>query len=185
MNFNLINKIIKNCCRIATPIFMVILMFFTTSCSVFKKNTDQNIEKNPTTKKKRVNPNALERARNYEGDGILFGKKSDNKFGGQNVLWVATLETIDFMPLVSASYDGGIIVTDWYSPKNSDESVKFQIEFLSSEIKSSSVNIKSFKKICETNNGCKITENSRNFNQKIKDQIFAKVRDLELKKVSK
>jgi len=37
------------------------------------------------------------------------------EFASSNELWRATLDTIDFMPLTTANYSGGIIVTDWYS----------------------------------------------------------------------
>ena len=30
-------------------------------------------------------------------------------------LWRASLDVIDFMPIASANYSGGIIITDWYS----------------------------------------------------------------------
>ena len=36
------------------------------------------------------------------------------EFASSNELWRATLDTIDFMPLTTANYSGGIIVTDWY-----------------------------------------------------------------------
>ena len=31
------------------------------------------------------------------------------------LLWRASLDMLDFMPLISANYSGGIIITDWYS----------------------------------------------------------------------
>ena len=37
------------------------------------------------------------------------------EFASSNELWRASLDTIDFMPLARANYNGGIIVTDWYS----------------------------------------------------------------------
>ena len=42
----------------------------------------------------------------------------------------ASLDTIDFMPLATANYNGGIIVTDWYSEsQNAGETVKITIRF--------------------------------------------------------
>ena len=37
------------------------------------------------------------------------------EFASSNELWRASLDTIDFMPLASANYSGGILITDWYS----------------------------------------------------------------------
>ena len=54
-----------------------------------------------------------------EGRGIrLF--KGRNKggtfdFASSNALWRASLDTISFMPLLTADYGGGIIITDWYN----------------------------------------------------------------------
>ena len=45
------------------------------------------------------------------------------------------------MPLLSANYSGGIIITDWYS-ENQNESIKITIRFLSNEIRSDALNVK-------------------------------------------
>ena len=46
----------------------------------------------------------------------MSGRKGTNyEFSTSNPLWRATLETIDFMPLTTVDYSGGIIITDWYS----------------------------------------------------------------------
>ena len=41
------------------------------------------------------------------------GKRVDN-FATKNILWRASLETLDFVPLNSANYAGGMIISDWY-----------------------------------------------------------------------
>ena len=63
-------------------------------------------------------------------------------------LWRASLDLIDFMPLISVNYSGGIIITDWYSDKRSNESIKISIRFLTNEIRSDALDIKVFKKMC-------------------------------------
>ena len=63
-------------------------------------------------------------------------------------LWRASLDVIDFMPLASVNYSGGIIITDWYSMKKSNESIKISIRFLTNEIRSDALDIKVFKKMC-------------------------------------
>ena len=43
-------------------------------------------------------------------------------------LWRGALETINFMPLVSADPFGGLIITDWYQPiENPDERLRVQV----------------------------------------------------------
>jgi hypothetical protein len=43
-------------------------------------------------------------------------------------LWRASLETLDFIPLLSADPFGGLIITDWYQPAEApDERFKLQV----------------------------------------------------------
>ena len=105
--------------------------------------------KYPPDPKKRVEQNIA------EGRGIILNEVfSDNKTGGgvfefasSNELWRASLDTIDFMPLTTANYSGGIIVTDWYSDnQNLNESIKITVRFLTNEIRSDAIDLKIFYK---------------------------------------
>ena len=51
-----------------------------------------------------------------DGEGTGGGGIGVNSF-----LWRASLDTVSFMPLVSADPFGGVIITDWYSPPQSPE----------------------------------------------------------------
>jgi len=92
-----------------------------------------------------------------EGKGFrLMGNISNNngnfEFASSNPLWKAALDTIDFMPLVSANYSGGIIITDWYTDNSTpDESIKLTIRFLTNEIRADALDIKVFVKKCQSN----------------------------------
>ena len=80
-------------------------------------------------------------------------------FASANELWRASLDTLDFMPLSSVNYSGGIIITDWYSDaSNSNESIKITIRFLSNEIQSNSIKIIVHNKKCKNTESCKINE---------------------------
>ena len=35
-------------------------------------------------------------------------------------MWRASLEVLDFIPLTTVDYSGGMIITDWYSDNNSN-----------------------------------------------------------------
>ena len=69
-------------------------------------------------------------------DTLTFGgpKKrgeEDTVLGVNTHLWRASLDTISFMPLVSADPFGGVIITDWYSPPQSpQERLKINIFIL-------------------------------------------------------
>ena len=62
-------------------------------------------------------------------------------FASSNELWRASLDVIDFMPLSSVNYSGGIIITDWYSDNGQQDAVKITIRFLSNEIRSDSIKV--------------------------------------------
>ena len=102
-----------------------------------------------------------------EGRGFRLFDSNKNKggnfdFASSNELWRATLDTIDFMPLVSANYSGGIIITDWYNDgKSSGQSVKISVRFLTNEIRADALDIKVFTKNCETTIDCTIIEDQK------------------------
>ena len=169
--------------KISSKIIAFIFVLLLTGCGgFFSKKKDENSEKGvePVKKKERKTFNVKERL-NQSESGLIFGGKDKDKLGGQNIMWVATLNVIDFMPIVSASYDGGLIVTDWYSSGNSDESVKINISFTSNEVSASSIVVSSFKKICKNGQNCKTVKTEEDFNKKIKDQILAEVREINSK----
>ena len=83
-------------------------------------------------------------------------------FASSNELWRASLDVIDFMPLSSVNYSGGIIITDWYSDENNqNESIKISIRFMTNEVRSDALKIKVFNRKCLDNLiNCKYTETS-------------------------
>ena len=123
--------------------------------------------------KKRVKKN-LE-----EGRGFRFNDITDKMGGGvfdfasSNELWRASLDTIDFMPLASVNYSGGIIITDWYSTdQNSNESIKISIRFLTNEIRSDAIDIKVFNKKCVTPSNCVTSEKKGGIDNELKTKIL-------------
>ena len=66
-------------------------------------------------------------------------------------MWRATLEILDFLPLTTVDYSGGVIISDWYGDQSSqNDSIKISVRFLSNEIQSNSLNIIVHKKLCST-----------------------------------
>jgi len=108
--------------------------------------------KYPKDPKKRVQQN-LEEGRGFRLNDAVegFGKNRGGvfDFASSNELWRASLDTIDFMPLSSVNYSGGIIITDWYTAEeNQNESIKISIRFLTNEIRSDAIDIKVFNRKC-------------------------------------
>ena len=94
-------------------------------------------------------------------------------FATSNELWRASLDIIDFMPLGSVNYSGGIIITDWYSTDaSSNESIKISIRFLSNEIRSDALDIKVFNKKCLAQSNCVISEKTGSLVSELKEKIL-------------
>ena len=108
-------------------------------------------------------------------DNVNKGGSGNFDFASSNSLWRASLDAIDFMPLASANYSGGIIITDWYSSNStSGESIKISIRFLTNEIRSDALDIKVFYKKCSSNENCKIVEKSKNIKKELSKKILTK-----------
>jgi hypothetical protein len=85
------------------------------------------------------------------GPGGLFGPKPKETDSGTGVavnayLWRASLDTINFIPLVSADPFGGVIITDWYTPAETpNERMKVQVTILDRELRADGVRVSVFK----------------------------------------
>ena len=108
-------------------------------------------------------------------DSVTGNRGTNFEFASSNGLWRASLEVLDFMPLTSANYSGGVIITDWYSEQgNADESIKITIKFLSNEVRSDALDVDIFYKKCVATNNCKINKQEGNLKKEITKQILAK-----------
>ena len=141
-------------------------------------------------------PNPEKKAREFadKGGGIFgdinkMGKGSGGnsfEFASSNVLWRATLKSLDFLPLLNADYTGGIIIYDWYSQTNNPkEQIKISVQFLNSDLRSDSIKITAHKKICETVERCSNSTLDQNFATSIKDSIIASARTLKIEEAKK
>ena len=149
---------------------LIPIIFLLNSCG--GKLPGADAKKFPPEPEKRVQKN-LEEGRGFRLSTL--GQKSGGgtfDFASSNELWRASLDTIDFMPLASANYSGGIIITDWYSEGNSNEAVKITIRFLSNEIRTDSLLIKIYYRKCELNFNCKVSEKKGNLNKELLKKIL-------------
>ena len=153
--------------------FLAIIMLFLAGCN--GKLPGADARKFPADPEKRVEQNLK------EGRGFRiseFGKSKGGvfDFASSNNLWRASLDVIDFMPLASVNYSGGIIITDWYSENNNQkESIKISIRFMTNEIRSDALNIKIFNRKCSDSFlNCKITETEGILVTELKKEILKK-----------
>ena len=139
--------------------FSLIILLTQTGCNALKPKK-VSAKDFPPDPRQRVKKN-IEEGRGFR---VFDGNRGGTtyEFASSNPLWKATLDTLDFMPLVSANYSGGIVITDWYSENNSpSESVKISIRFLTNEIRSDALDINVFLKKCSQNlTNCSISKNN-------------------------
>ena len=143
--------------RLIKILLLLQLIILLNSCGplAYKKVDARKVSWDP---EERVKKN-LEEGRGFR----LF--ENEKKFGttyefaSSNELWRATLDTIDFMPLTTANYSGGIVVTDWYSDNQSlSENIKITVRFLTNEIRSDALDIKVFSRKCINISNCIVKE---------------------------
>ena len=155
-------------------VLITLTIFALTSCSQgFFKTGDAR--KNPPDPRERVKKN-LEEGKGFRLNNSISRNRGTNfEFASSNGLWRASLEVLDFMPLTSANYSGGIIITDWYSEQgNIDESIKITIRFLSNEVRSDALDVDIFYKKCVAANNCKISKQEGQLKKEITKQILTK-----------
>jgi len=137
----------------------------------------------PADPKLRVKKN-LEEGRGFKlNDAFKSGSRGGVfEFASSNELWRASLDVIDFMPLASVNYSGGIIITDWYSNEQSlNESIKITIRFLTNEIRSDALNIKIFTRKCKENLvNCKYIESNNSLVVELKKEILKRAAKFKL-----
>ena len=112
----------------------------------------------------------IEEGRGVSLKGIVGnrGGSTNYEFSSSNPMWRASLETLDFLPLITVDYSGGVIITDWYSDNSSSDSIKITVRFLSNEIRSDSLKIIVHKKVCKTSSNCTTNISQSNL---IKDEL--------------
>ena len=128
----------------------------------------------PYDPKERVKRN-LEQGKGFRLSNVIDGSQRGGnfQFASSNELWRASLDVIDFMPLASANYSGGMIITDWYmDSSNPNESIKITIRFLTNEIRSDALSIKIFYKSCTSLNECLISEKKGTLSKELKKEIL-------------
>ena len=159
-------KVIKN------SIFFVCLIFLLTNCKGGKL-PGSDARKIPYDPKERVKRN-LEQGKGFRLNNIISNKGGgDFQFASSNELWKASLDVIDFMPLASANYSGGMIITDWYSDSSTpNESIKITIRFLTNEVRSDALNIKIFYRTCTSLNNCIVNEKVGPLSKELKREIL-------------
>ena len=161
-----------------TFVFILIIPLILSSCKSPEgkfKLPGGDARKFPADPAKRVEKN-LKEGRGFKLNDAFGQKGGVFDFASSNELWRASLDTIDFMPLLSVNYSGGIIVTDWYSDEQSEsgESVKISIRFLTNEIRADALDVKVFSRKCNSASNCVVKEINDELAPELTKQILKK-----------
>ena len=165
---------------------LFVAVLFLTNCAKVDPVTGEKIliETDPKEKAKKA----------VEQGGGIFGNITKGGLGGQavpsfansNVLWRASLKSLEFLPLVNTDYTGGIIIYDWYAQEsNSQEQIKISVRFLSDELRSDSILIIAHKRTCENTNKCSNLKVEQKFIDTIKENIINSARSLKIEESKK
>ena len=152
----------------------IIALFFlfssVVSCGGFKKVDTRKV---PISGPERAKKNVRE-GRGV-GLGQIVGKargSTNYEFSTSNPMWRATLDILDFLPLSTVDYSGGVIISDWYTDNsNKDQALKVTVRFLSNTIQSNSIKVTVHRKKCSVNQTC----NVELFKSRIQEELIASI----------
>jgi hypothetical protein len=152
----------------------ILAILFFTGCN--GKLPGADARKFPADPKLRVEKNLAEGRGFKLSDQLNKNRGGVFEFASSNELWRASLDVIDFMPLNSVNYSGGIIITDWYNTENNaNESIKISIRFLTNEIRADALDIKVFNRKCDTGTlNCIMEESVGSLAIELKKEILKK-----------
>ena len=152
----------------------IIALFFLfssiVSCGGFKK-----------VDTRKVPISGIERAKKNvkEGRGVGLGQvigktrgSTNYEFSTSNPMWRATLDILDFLPLSTVDYSGGVIISDWYTDNsNKNQALKITVRFLSNTVQTNSIKVTVHRKKCSVNQTC----NVELFKSRIQEELIASI----------
>ena len=99
------------------------------SCGGFQKVDTRKV---PISGPERAKKNVKEGRGIGIGSAITRGRGSTNyEFSTSNPMWRATLDILDFLPLSTVDYSGGVIISDWYTDNsNKNQALKITVDFI-------------------------------------------------------
>ena len=159
--------------RILLKILLYSLVFsLTFSCGkgFFKKVDTRDV---PISGPERAKKNVR------EGRGVGLGDMMGIRKGGttyefstSNPMWRATLDILDFLPLTTVDYSGGVIISDWYTDNSDkDQALKVTVRFLSNQVRANSLKVTVHRKRCSVNQSCKVEL----FKSRIQQELIASI----------
>jgi hypothetical protein len=114
------------------------------------------------------------------GTSTIASSSSRMTLGVNSYLWHASLDTLSFLPLVSADPFGGVIISEWYvSPTSPNERLKVTVYIMDRALRADALKVVVFR---QTNNGgvWQDAQPSPDTAHKLEDSILTRARELRL-----
>jgi len=116
------------------------------------------------------------------------GRSDGEQGGGLGVnayLWRGALETLSFMPLVSADPFGGVIITDWFQPAGANgERFKATAYILGRTLRADGVRVSVFRQVQQGANWVDAPV-AANAAGELENKVLARARDLRAQQVTR
>ena len=110
---------------------LILLCIAINSCGIYRPVDQRTF---PGTAKEKAQKN-IEEGKGVSVNNLLKRGSGGFEFNTSNPLLRASLEVIDFMPLTTVDYSGGIIITDWYNDNNkNNEYIKITLIIIGLDI---------------------------------------------------
>jgi hypothetical protein len=112
--------------------------------------------------------------------GAISSGSSRLTLGVNSYLWHASLDTMAFMPLVSADPFGGVIITDWYvAPSSPNERLKVTIYISDQALRADGLKVVVFRQV-KNGNVWSDAQANPDIAHKLEDAILTRARELRL-----
>lgn len=124
-----------------------------------------------------------------EGLTIIGGEENKdgnagNPLGVNSFLWRGTLDTLAFMPLISADPWGGTILTDWYEdPQAPGERFKVNALILDRNLRADSLKISVFRQKKDAAGNWRDAQVDTTLGRKLEDTVLTRARQLRVKQL--
>lgn len=164
---------------------LALVLLAISACSSIRPDADTTYPKTEEDRRK-------ERLGKLTGDeGVVLSGASEKKNDAANnplsvnsFLWRATLDTLAFMPLLSADPWGGTVITDWYEdPTAKGERFKVNALILDKQLRADNVKITSFRQQKNKKGGWEDAPVDPQVARKLEDTVLTRARQLRVKQL--
>ena len=114
------------------------------------------------------------------GTSAIASGSSRVTLGVNSYLWHASLDTLSFLPLVSADPFGGVIISEWYvAPSSPNERLKVTVYIMDRALRADGLKVVVFRQTRSTA-GWQDATPSPDTAHKLEDSILTRARELRL-----